>query len=142
MQPVDLNPKRKRENPLLWIFEPLESDPGYTRERFFNMQAAYLDGLLYLTIASGKEPWNGLSVCTSHDRQAGLLDDFPALTQHPVLGKWLYVSQSHPDFETLAHEMVALARERDPRMGVLPGKRKRSQDVIDMKASSARKKSG
>ena len=34
----------------------------------------------------------------------------------------------------------ALARGRDPRMGVVPGKRKRSPDVIEMKSSSARKK--
>jgi hypothetical protein len=140
MLSVDLNPKRKRENPLLWIFEPLERDPGYSRERFFNMQAAWLDGLLYLAVASGEEPWNGLLVCTSHDRQAGLLHEYPALVPHPVLGKWLYVSQSHPEFETAVQDMVALARERDPRMGVVPGKRKRSPDVIEMKASSARKK--
>jgi hypothetical protein len=69
-----------------------------------------------------------------------LLDDFPALAPHPVLGKWLYVSQTHPEFETVAHEMVALARERDPRMGVLPGKRKRSPDVVEMKSSSRKKK--
>ncbi|AUT65399.1 hypothetical protein PPGU19_079090 (plasmid) [Paraburkholderia sp. PGU19] len=140
MQPVELNPKRKRENPLVWIFEPLERDPEYSRERFFNFQAAYLDGLLYLAVASGNEPWNGLVVCTSHDRQAGLLEDFPVLAPHPVLGKWLYVSQTHPEFETVAHEMVALARERDPRMGVLPGKRKRSPDVVEMKSSSRKKK--
>jgi hypothetical protein len=36
--------------------------------------------------------------------------------------------------------MVALARERDPRMGVLPGKRKRSPDVVEMKSSSRKKK--
>ncbi|MEM5438568.1 hypothetical protein [Paraburkholderia diazotrophica] len=139
MLSVDLNPKRKRENPLLWIFEPLEQDPGYSRERFFNMQAAWLDGLLYLAVASGEEPWNGLLVCTSHDRQAGLLNEYPALVPHPVLGKWLYVSQSHPEFEAAVHDVVALASERDPRMGVVPGKRKRSPDVIEMKASSAKK---
>ncbi|MBP0594976.1 hypothetical protein J8I87_36005 [Paraburkholderia sp. LEh10] len=140
MKPIDLNPKRKRENPLLWIFEPLERDPGYSLERFFNFQAAYLDGLLCLAVASGEEPWNGLAVCTSHDRQSRLLREYPALAPHPVLGKWPYVSQAHPEFETLAQQMVALARDRDPRLGVVPGKRKRSQDVIDMKASSGKKK--
>lgn len=140
MLSVDLNPRKKRENPLLWIFEPLEQDPGYSRERFFNMQAAWLDGLFYLAVAAGEEPWSGLFVCTSHDRQAALIDEYPALAPHSVLGKWLYVSQRHPEFEAVAQEMVALARQRDPRMGVVPGKRKRSPEVIEMKASSKGKK--
>jgi hypothetical protein len=110
--------KPKSKNPLVWLFEPLEDDPRFIQRRLFSFQAAYLDGRLYLAVADGKEPWNGLLVCTSKDRQAQLIEDYPQLVSHKVLGKWLYLSQSVPNFETLAQELVAMAQRRDPRLGV------------------------
>ena len=115
----------KPKNSLLWIFEALEDDPRYLLTRFFNMYAAYLDGKLYLAVADGKEPWNGLMVCSSHDQHAAILSEYPQLVSHPVLGKWLYLSRSNPEFETLATELAMLARQRDRRLGVEPQRRKR-----------------
>jgi hypothetical protein len=34
------------------------------------------------------------------------------------LGKWLYLSQAHPEFESVAVDLAALALKRDPRLGV------------------------
>ena len=117
--------KVKPKNSLLWIFEALEDDPRYLLTRFFNMHAAYLDGKLYLAVADGKEPWNGLMVCVAREHHAAILAEYPQLVSHPVLGKWLYLSRSNPEFETLATELTALARKRDPRLGVEPQLRKR-----------------
>jgi hypothetical protein len=117
--------KLKPKNSLLWIFESLEEDPRYLLTRFFNMHAAYLDGKLYLAVADGKEPWNGLMVCSSHDQHAAILSEFPQLVSHPVLGKWLYLSRSNPEFEGIATELAMLAHKRDPRLGVEPQRRKR-----------------
>ncbi len=89
------------------------------------MHAAYLDGKLYLAVADGKEPWNGLMVCVAREHHAAILGEYPQLVSHPVLGKWLYLSRSNSEFETLAIELVALARKRDPRLGVEPQRRKR-----------------
>jgi hypothetical protein len=84
------------------------------------MEAAYLDGRLVLGLMEGKEPWNGLMVCTSRERQAALRAQFPQLKPHPVLGKWLYLSVRHAEFESVAPELVELARRRDARVGIEP----------------------
>ena len=110
--------KSKPKNPLLWIFEPLEDDPRFVLRKLFSFDAAYMDGRLYLAVAGGKEPWNGMMVCTSREHHASIRRQFPQLAPHKVLGKWLYLSQSHPEFETAAVELAALARRRDPRLGV------------------------
>jgi hypothetical protein len=65
-----------------------------------------------------------LLVCTSQERHAALVDDIPALKPHPVLGKWLYVAQEHPDFETVAEQLTALVLARDTRIGVEPKPRR------------------
>ena len=112
-------------NSLLWIFDAFERDSTYLVRRMFGCDAAYIDGLLYLVAADRGEPWNGLLVCTSQERHAALIEEMPALRPHPVLGKWLYVSQADPAFEIIAARMTALVLARDPRVGVEPKPRKR-----------------
>ncbi len=126
--PDPFAPPRKRpvrQNSLLWIIEPLERDANFTHRKMFGCDAAYLDGSLYLVVADRDEPWNGVLVCTSHDRQAALIDEVPALVPHPQLGKWLYLPQTDAQFEAWAAHLVALARARDPRLGVVPKPRAR-----------------
>jgi hypothetical protein len=114
----ETTPKIKAKNPLLWIFEPLEDDPRYFMRKLFSFDTAHLDNRLYLAVSAGKEPWNGLLVCTSREHHASLLGQFPQLVTHKVLGKWLYLSQMHAEFETVALDLANLARKRDPRLGV------------------------
>jgi hypothetical protein len=108
------------KNSLLWVFEPLEDDSGYFRKRLFGFAAAYVDGLLCLAVGVGEEPWNGLLVCTSQERHPAITNDFPDLAAHPVIGKWLYLSQTVESFEATATQLVRLVLERDPRFGVEP----------------------
>jgi hypothetical protein len=51
----------------------------------------------------------------------------PALRAHPVLKKWLYVSQDDPAFETIVQRMTALVLARDERVGVEPKPRRRGR---------------
>jgi hypothetical protein len=111
-------------NSLLWIFDAFERDPTYILKRMFGCDAAYVDGLLCLVAADRGEPWNGLLVCTSQERHASLMDEMPALRPHPVLGKWLYVPQDDPAFETIVERMTARVLARDPRVGVEPKPRR------------------
>jgi len=122
----------RRKNPLLWLFEPLEDEPRYLLRKLFSMDAAYLDGRLYLGVVNGREPWNGLMVCTAREHHAGMLKQFPQLAPHKVLGKWLYISQSHPEFESVAADLVEIVRRRDPRLGVdsQPRARKKNRREI------------
>jgi hypothetical protein len=117
--------KIKKKNPFLWLFEPLQEDPGFFGRKLFSFDAAYLDGRLYLAVKEGSEPWSGLLVCTYHEHHPALLAEFPQLTPHKVLGKWLHLSLSHPEFESTAVEIVSLALKRDLRLGVEPKIRSR-----------------
>jgi hypothetical protein len=112
-------------NSLIWIFDAFERDSSYIHKRMFGSDAAYVDGLLCLIAADRDKPWNGLLVCTSQDRHAALIEELPALRPHPVLGKWLYVPQDDPAFETVVEQVTALVLERDPRIGVEPKPRRR-----------------
>ena len=114
-------------NSLLWIFEAFERDSTYLTKRMFGSDAAYVDGLLCLVAADRDPPWSGLLVCTSQERHTALIDEMPALQPHPVLGKWLYISQDDPAFETVAQRLATLVLARDPRVGVEPKPRKRAR---------------
>lgn len=70
-----MKPKIKKKNALLWLFEPLEDDPRYIQRKLFSFDAAYLDGLLYVAVMDGKEPWSGLLVCTSRHQHDALLSE-------------------------------------------------------------------
>jgi hypothetical protein len=123
----EIKPRIKRKNSLLWIFESLEDDPRFVLRKLFSFDAAYLDGRLYLAAAGGKEPWNGLMVCTAREHHASIRSQFPQLSPHKILGKWLYLSLSHPEFEMIAIELAAMARKRDSRLGVESKPRKRPE---------------
>jgi hypothetical protein len=112
-------------NSLVWIFDAFERDSTFVQKQMFGCAAAYLDGLLCLIAADRGEPWNGLLVCTSKERHAALIADMPALQPHPVLGKWLYISQNDPAFEITVEQMTTLVMARDERVGVEPKPRKR-----------------
>jgi len=111
-------------NSLAWILEALERDPTFVHKRMFAADAAYIDGRLCVTAGDGDEPWNGLLVCTSREHHAALIDDMSGLKPHPVLGKWLYVSQRDPAFESIVAQVTARVLARDPRIGVEPKPRK------------------
>lgn len=117
-------------NSLAWIFEPFERDAAYLPRRMFGCDAAYLDGMLCLVTGDRDEPWNGLLVCTSKEHHAALIGEMPALRVHPVLGKWLYISQADPAFEDAVEQIVARVLARDPRIGVEPKPRKRGRGSV------------
>ncbi len=123
--------KAKPLHPHHWVWEPLESDPGFILKPMFGGQSVYLDGNLMLYFAAKKEPWRGMLVCTDRVHHATLQRDFPELAPHPVLPKWLYLPEASDSFERTAARLVALARQRDPRIGVAPKpKKKRTKSTV------------
>lgn len=116
---------RRAPHPLQWVFEPLESEETFLQKKMFGCEAAYLRGRLVLVLADGKEPWNGLLICTSRDHHAELIREFSALAPHLVLGKWLYLSQRHREFEEVAQNVVQCVLKDDSRIGVEPRGKKR-----------------
>ncbi len=109
-----------------WLWEPLESEPGFVLRSMFGAKAVYLDGKIVLCLSTGEEPWCGLLLPTDRAHHAALCAEFPALSIHPVLGKWLYLPESAAAFERTATALVQLIRRRDPRLGVVPPKKRKS----------------
>jgi hypothetical protein len=98
-------------------------EPSYMEKPMFGCEACYLHGRLVLVLADGDEPWNGVLIPTERDFHDSVIGDFKGVVQHPVLKKWLYVSQSSEDFETVASGIVEGVRMNDPRLGVEPKER-------------------
>jgi hypothetical protein len=91
----------------------------------FGAKAAYLDGKLMLCFVAGDEPWQGVLVCTERAHHEALQSEFPELSAHPILPKWLYLRETADAFEKTAARLVALARQRDHRLGITPKPRRK-----------------
>ena len=115
----------KPVHPLQWLWEPFEAEQTFVLRSMFGAKAAYLDGKLMLCFCASEEPWRGVLVCTDQTRHLALQAEFPALSPHPILPKWLYLPESADRFEGAAAKLVSLARRRDPRLGVVPQPKKR-----------------
>lgn len=124
-RPPEFKFEAKKTHPLDWLFEPFEGQSTYLRRKMFGCEAAYLNGRLMLVLAVGEEPWNGVLVATDRQFHPSLQNQWCQLRSHPVLGKWLYLSQTDPEFERIATSLVSSILERDVRIGVEPKPRKR-----------------
>jgi hypothetical protein len=123
--------KARRVHPHAWLWEPLEADPGFVLSSMFGVKVAYLDSRLVLGFAAKEEPWRGVLVCTEREHQEALRTEFPALSPHPILPKWLYLPESSDAFEGVGERLVDLAARRDPRIGVVPKpKKKRKRTTV------------
>lgn len=111
-------------HPHAWLWEPLTEDPTFVLRSMFGAKAVYLRGRLMLCFCARDEPWRGVLVCTEREHHAALRAEFPALAPHPVLPKWLYLPEQANAFESVATRLVALSRQRDPRLGIVPPVRK------------------
>ena len=135
--PRALDVRAKKTHPLEWVLEPLEDQPGYLRRKMFGGEAVYMNGRLTLMLTAGEEPWNGVLVVTGREFHAALMAEWKALKPHTVLGKWLYLPETDPAFETTATAIVQSIRRGDARIGIEPKLRKRRRRV----AAARRKKS-
>ena len=117
----------RRLHPYAWIWEPLEDEPSFLLRAMFGAKAVYLEGKLVLCFSAGAEPWSGVLVCTEKAHHPALVAEFPALAPHPVLPKWLYLSDSAERFDRSAEQLVSLVKSRDPRIGVIPQSRARKK---------------
>ncbi|MEP6671078.1 MAG: hypothetical protein ABJF10_18100 [Chthoniobacter sp.] len=108
-----------------WLWEPLEEIPTFFLRSMFGCKAVYLDGKIVVVFCTKAEPWCGMLVCTDREHHPSLTAEFSELVSHPILGKWLYLSESHDRFDRLAERIVRLALKHDPRVGVVPALKKK-----------------
>jgi hypothetical protein len=100
------------------LVESLADEPSFLVKVMFGGLAVYLHGRMMLALMDRRPPWRGLCVLTTRECQPSLRADMPALVPHPVLGKWLHLSDVDDDFEEVAGRLVDLIRGDDPRIGV------------------------
>ena len=101
--------------------------PTLIEKRMFGSDALYLHGRLKLVLtAGGDEPWNGVLIPTCKEFQKSLIEEFPELVPHSVLGKWLYLAEDSESFEKTADKIVSLILRDDQRIGVEPSMEKNS----------------
>jgi hypothetical protein len=108
-----------------WVFEAFDGHPTFFTRRMFGGLAAYLFERQMLVLVeptkTGRWKWHGVLICTDHDHQPSIRAEFPALTPHTVLRKWLFVDSTHPDFELTMETVARRMAQNDPRFGILPG---------------------
>ncbi|WP_438479775.1 hypothetical protein [Oleiharenicola lentus] len=117
----------KPEHPLAWLAEPLAGEPSFVLKSWFGGRTIMLHGKHYLFLTTQGEPWQGVLVCTFHEHQPSLRAEFPSLAPHPVLGKWLYLSEDAETFERDARALVKLVKAGDPRLGISPAPKKKKK---------------
>ena len=117
--------RTRKINSHRWLFEGLEDGPGFMEKAMFGCLAAYVHGRLMAVAADREAPWNGLLVPTSTEQHESIMQDFPSLAPHPVLGKWLFLSSADEDFEENSGRLIEAMAEGDIRLGVEPKERKK-----------------
>jgi hypothetical protein len=117
----------RQVHPYAWLWEPLNVHATFMLGAMFGTKVVYLWGKLMLCFVAKVDPWRGILVCTEREYHASLVTEFPSLIPHPTLPKWLYLAESADDFERVGERLVALAGERDPRIGITPKPRKKKR---------------
>ena len=115
------------DNHLQWLAEPLEDEPSLIKKPMFGALAYYMRGKLVLVLPDREPPWSGVLLPTEKEFHKKLMDEFPALTPHPILGKWLYLPITDEDFEGVAQDIVEAITSGDPRIGVEPKPKKKKR---------------
>jgi len=107
-----------------WVFQALEDHPSFFTKRMFGGLAVYLFGRQMMVLVeptkTGRWNWHGVLICTDRERQPAIVEEFPQLAPHDILGKWLYLDSRHEDFEPTMERVAEAIARGDPRFGIQP----------------------
>jgi hypothetical protein len=107
-----------------WIFEPFSEHSTFFTKSMFSGLAAYLFDRQMLVLVepskNGRWNWHGVFVGTGYQHHASIQAEFPALTPHQFLRKWLFIDSAHEDFESTMDRVAQRVAANDPRFGILP----------------------
>jgi hypothetical protein len=121
--------KIKKTVPFSFVLEELERLSPYTRA-MFGCTAIYVDDKIVLLLRERDEhpEDNGLWVATVAEHHASLRKQFPALRSIQAFGPgptgWQVLPSDVDGFEESAIEVCKLVRNRDPRIGKIPAKKR------------------
>lgn len=126
--PLDLKPRKA--TPHEFVLEALSPLSPVTRP-MFGCLAVYVQEKIVLILRdkSGSPEDNGVWLATTHEYHQSLRRDFPNMRSIKVLGKkitgWQVLPVDAPDFEEAARLACDLVLARDPRIGKIPGERRK-----------------
>jgi hypothetical protein len=110
------------------LFEGFLDQPTFQYKRMFGGLACYFNGLLVAVLMEEpKSDWNGFLVPTDFVHHESLKSEIPGLINHPVLGKWLYAAMTDDSYESSCDFVLRLIRKGDPRVGIIPGLKKKKK---------------
>ena len=129
-----------------WILDAFAGRPSFFTKRMFGGLAAYLHDRQMLVLAeptkTGRWKWHGVLICTGFEHHASICSEYPALTPHRALRKWLYIDSTHEDFEPTMEAVARCMARNDARFGIVPwrmrAKRKRQDAKHDSRKQSRR----
>jgi hypothetical protein len=116
-----------------------------TLRSMFGAQALYLHGKIVFIRRIGKNypEDNGLWVATTPEHHASLHAEFPSLRSIGLFGgsptTWQNLPLDAPDFEESALRLCAHVRAGDPRIGKVPGVKKKKAKADAPKKGAAKK---
>ncbi len=111
----------KRPHRYQWLIDSLSDQPHFIQRQMFGETACYLKGRLVLVLcARDEEPWRGVLLPTEREFHASLMKEYPELSPHPVLGKWLYLQEREERFEETANAFIERILAGDQRFGIEP----------------------
>lgn len=127
---LDLVPRQRKAVPHEFVLEALASVSFYTRP-MFGCLAIYVAEKIVLILRDKPNHVsdNGVWLATTEEHHASLRQDFPNLRSIAVLGKgvtgWQILPSDAPDFEEAAMHACELVIAGDPRIGKVPGRRRK-----------------
>ena len=119
-----------------WVEDLLPE--GFLRKPMFGGRAYYFNEKLILTIFENPgdrqykdkivsyDIWNGCMFPVEREHLAKVLEKFPQLFNHPILGKWLYAPQDTEDFEDLVTKILRQVPGKMDLFGVIVKPKKKS----------------
>jgi hypothetical protein len=123
--------KKRKQVPYRFVLDALEPLWPWTRP-MFGCLAIYVDGKIVLILrdkAASPED-NGVWLATTEEHHESLRGEFPSMRSIRLLGKkvtgWQVLPADAPDFEEAAVRACELVLARDPRIGKVPGSRRRA----------------
>ena len=83
--------------------------------------------------------WNGCMFPVEKELHQEVLKQYPFLTNHPVLPKWLYLPAESENFESNVDEIIQQIRKRNNKFGVIPKAKNKTSKAKTAKLVSSKK---
>lgn len=111
---------------LQWVEDLLPRN--HRRKAMFGGLAYYVDDLMILALFEDSKDWNGCLFPVEREHHEEVMELFPELSPHKILGKWLYLPMQTENFESIAENIIERMKKEVLKgsglFGVIPAKKK------------------